>query len=191
MVWQEVVFVGGIALVVGMVMAFLLMRFTKLFKFVDKEEKEKQKVLRDPDLLVQKLNEGRSMNVDDGEVMEYSVKDLGGKRVVDLKIYPVENGIRMPLNVPEPKIIEQEPLQEAVSSVLSTPPTPVQAPPVPVPTPMVKPLPVEIIPQEVVKEEVIKEKEVKKVVKKEVKKETMYTEGEWLKKMEGLMKSNQ
>lgn len=75
----EIIVVGILALITG---AVLVLPFRKKIK--SKEQKAIEKIVEDPELILQKLKEGGKM-IDLGEELEYSVKELQGKKTLVLE----------------------------------------------------------------------------------------------------------
>lgn len=79
---------GLVVIGVGLLLGFFMVKLFPKTKFGKKllENKDpKNKVLNDPELLVQKLKEGEGF-MDEGKDMNYSVGEEDGKKVVKLDI---------------------------------------------------------------------------------------------------------
>ncbi len=78
---------GFLVVGIGLGVGIGIIKFLSSTKFGKKyilSDRKRDAVLRDPDLLVEKLKEGRSQMVDDGGGMEYSVVEEDGKKKVKL-----------------------------------------------------------------------------------------------------------
>lgn len=77
----ETLVVITIAILLGAVLGHIFKK--KIKRFLNKKQKEMDKIINDPDLLVEKLNNNGQM-VDSGEELKYSVVEEDGVRKVSL-----------------------------------------------------------------------------------------------------------
>jgi len=82
----EILFITVLAIIIGTIIATIL--YKKGIKIETKEEKEKEKIINDPDLLLEKLNNNGKM-VDSGEELKYSIVDNKGVKSLELKKLPI------------------------------------------------------------------------------------------------------
>ena len=78
MVYFESLLVGTLSLIVGIIIALILVRKTNILEMISKEERYKNEVINNPELLLQKLNENGPF-VDEGEELHFSITKKEGK----------------------------------------------------------------------------------------------------------------
>ena len=77
---------GIVVVIIGLIIGFTSVKIfqrTKFGKAYLKKIDKKQLILNNPDLLVEKLNEGMG-KVDDGNKISYSVAEVDGKKIVKM-----------------------------------------------------------------------------------------------------------
>ncbi len=87
MVYLEIAGVLGGGLIIGILIGYGLEKKTGLMNKFTAEERKKRKIIKNPDLLVEKLNETK-LKVDQGEKVSYFVEERDGKKVVVEKREP-------------------------------------------------------------------------------------------------------
>lgn len=81
----EAIAVSIVALILGAVVMYLLLKIKKIEQKIDRSEKKKFAAMKDPELLLKKLNENGQM-VDDGDGISFSVEIRDGKKQLVQKI---------------------------------------------------------------------------------------------------------
>lgn len=81
----EGIVVSVVALFVGAGVMKILLMFEKIEKKVDRSDRKKYETMKDPELLLKRLNENGSM-VDDGDEISFSVEEHDGKKQLVQKI---------------------------------------------------------------------------------------------------------
>ncbi len=79
---SEALVIGTIALLLGAGIGHIFRK--KIKRLLDRKQKEKDKIINNPDLLVEKLSKNGKM-VDSGEELKYSVIEEDGVRKVSLE----------------------------------------------------------------------------------------------------------
>ncbi len=85
MVILEFAVIGGISLMVGAGIGVVLAKYTNVINFVSKSERYKQKVMNDPELLIEKLKEHGEIT-DFGKKVDMSLVTVDGKKEIQVKI---------------------------------------------------------------------------------------------------------
>lgn len=77
------------AILIGAIFAYLLLRNKRILQKISKADDKINKVINNPDLLLEKLNEnGKMYEVDTREELKYSVVEKNGERKLDLERVP-------------------------------------------------------------------------------------------------------
>lgn len=85
----EIIAVGLGGILIGVIIAYPIFKKTKILDKI--ANRERDKILKDPNLLKEKLEENSDILVDRGEKLNYSVvKNEEGKEVLDLKMEPIK-----------------------------------------------------------------------------------------------------
>lgn len=95
---SEILVVSVVGLLVGAIIGYILSKKFDLTKLT-KNSKDLQKIVKDPDLLVEKLHANGKL-LDVGDELKYSVIEKGGIKKVVLE--------RIPPKVPEKKVPEKK-----------------------------------------------------------------------------------
>lgn len=90
---NEIIVISILGIIVGIILAYILSKTN--IKFPTKDQRKKNKIINNPELLAEKLNENEI--VDNGEKLEYSVVEKDGEKHLDLKKTPIK------INPPTPK----------------------------------------------------------------------------------------
>ncbi len=85
MVYLEFIVVGGISLIVGLSVGFVLVKYTNIIDRISKKQRYKQKVINDPELLLEKLKENGAIT-DMGKKVDLSIVEVDGKKEIKIKI---------------------------------------------------------------------------------------------------------
>ncbi len=85
MAMTETIIVGIAGLVVGLTAAYFLFTKTKLADKLSKEQREKEKIINNPELLLEKLNHNINSITDEGQKLEYCIEGEGKDRKLVLK----------------------------------------------------------------------------------------------------------
>lgn len=75
----------SVSLLVGLGVGIFLIKKTNIINFVSKSQREKQKILNDPELLLAKLQEHGDI-VDDGKKVDMSIVEINGKKQLKITI---------------------------------------------------------------------------------------------------------
>ncbi len=81
----ELIVIGVIAFIFGICGAALLVKYTNIIDKISKHERYKQKILNDPELLLEKLKENGDI-VDMGEKMDLYIVEKDGKKQIEVKM---------------------------------------------------------------------------------------------------------
>jgi hypothetical protein len=101
---KESLFVSLSGLILGIMIVFFLSKFG--LKIRSKGEREKNKIIKNPELLLEKLNQNGVM-VDQGERLNYNVIDEDGKKKLGLERSPA--------------VVQMEPTQPVKKKVVKKP----------------------------------------------------------------------
>lgn len=85
MVVLEFIVIGGISLLIGAGIGVILAKYTNIINFVSKNERYKQKIISDPELLLEKLKEHGDIK-DMGNKVDMSVVTIHGKKQIEVKV---------------------------------------------------------------------------------------------------------
>ncbi len=85
MVVLEFLAIGGISLLIGGSIGIILAKYTNIINFVSKNERYKQKIMNDPELLIEKLKEHGEIT-DFGKKLDMSLVTVDGKKEIQVKM---------------------------------------------------------------------------------------------------------
>ena len=85
MVYLEIIAVGGISLMIGLSVGFVLIKYTNIIDRISKNQRYKQKVINNPELLLEKLKENGTIT-DMGKKVDLSIVEVDGKKEIKIKI---------------------------------------------------------------------------------------------------------
>lgn len=85
MVVLEFIIIGSASLIIGLIVGVVLVKKTNIIDKVSKHERYKQKVIKDPELLLEKLKENGEIT-DMGNKVNLSVVEVDGKKQLEINV---------------------------------------------------------------------------------------------------------
>lgn len=79
--YLEWLVIGGGALIIGFIVGLVLVRYTNIVDRISKHERYKQKIINNPKLLLEKLEENGDI-VDMGKKVKLSIVEKDGKKEI-------------------------------------------------------------------------------------------------------------
>lgn len=98
---KEIIIICVVAFLVGLIIAWLRM------KFFTREIRSRKKILRNPELLVEKLKANGKI-IDDGKELKYSVVEEMGKKTIKVESEELEKENPKPKLTPEAQAVVKE-----------------------------------------------------------------------------------